>query len=355
MAATMEAVPKLITREHIIQNFLQQANWSDATRQAIPGDASYRRYERLTRGDASAILMDAPPERENTRAFVNAQRYLARAGYSAPAILQASPDEGLLLLEDFGNDSVTLRLRENPAEEAAIYADAIDLLAHMAGQGLQLTAESGSQFSTYDASLLLQEAMLFAQWLLPEILPVAQVVEAVESYEQAWQLLLEEADLTPAVVTHRDFHADNLFILSWKEGLSRIGLLDFQDAVLGRPAYDVVSLLEDARRDVDAAVVDASLKQFVVASGLGTSDFLRDYAFYGAQRNAKILGIFTRLYRRDGKPRYLAMLPRVWRYFDRNIEHPSLAALQAWRQRYIMPEVVQRILNLHALLAEPNR
>jgi aminoglycoside/choline kinase family phosphotransferase len=339
-----------LTREDAIRAFLARAGWADAARDPIPGDASFRRYERLRRGAESAILMDAPPERENTRAFVNAQRYFAHAGYSAPTILFDGAEKGLLLLEDFGDESVSSRLRAAPQEEGAIYADAVTLLAGVAGQGLTHLETSGCHFAPYDAALLEQEVMLLAQWLLPEILPVGQAVEAVEAYAETWRGLLAQAELAPQVVTHRDYHADNLFLLANRQGVARIGLLDFQDAVLGRPAYDLVSLLEDARRDVAPGVVAENLARFAALTGVDEAALLREYAFYGAQRNAKILGIFTRLYRRDGKPRYLGMVPRVWRYFEHNLTHPALAPLKAWRERYITPPIEARILHLQQAL-----
>lgn len=347
MAPSMAAMESSeITREETILTFLKKAGWESAVRHPIPGDASFRRYERLTKQDECAILMDAPPERENSRAYLNVQHYLRHAGFSVPHILCESVEDGLMLLEDFGNDSVSSRLREDASQESAIYADAVTLLAEMAAQGLTQLAPSGSHFPEYNDALLMQEVMLAAQWFLPEILPVGQVVEAVESYQKHWESVIAAADLSPQVITHRDYHADNLFLLSAKQGVARVGLLDFQDAVLGRPAYDLVSLLEDARRDVSAQVVEENLLRFCQLSGIDHSKFLQEYAFYGAQRNAKILGIFTRLYRRDGKSRYLGMVPRVWRYFDANLAHPSLAALKQWRDHYITPSVEARILHL---------
>lgn len=354
MAATMAATDAPgLSREDAIRHFLAAAGWAESVRDPIPGDASFRRYERLHLGERRAILMDAPPERENTSAFVNAQRYFEHAGCRVPQVLADASVEGLLLLEDLGDDSVSLRLKAIPGQEAAIYADAVAVLAHMAGQGLSRVASSGSSFMPYDETLLRQEVMLLAQWLLPEVLPVGIAVEAVEAYADVWDALLAGADLSPQVVTHRDYHADNLFLLPGREGMARIGLLDFQDAVLGRPAYDLVSLLEDARRDVSPNVVAACLAEFARQTGVSEDVLRREYAFYGAQRNAKILGIFTRLYRRDGKPRYLGMLPRVWRLFEQNLKHPSLAPLQAWRETYILPETEQRILNLqHSLTGQ---
>jgi aminoglycoside/choline kinase family phosphotransferase len=352
MATPMAIQNNNVTREACIQAFLQTSGWGDAKRHPIPGDASFRRYERLEKNGAYAILMDAPPERENTSSFVNAQRYLRHAGFSVPALLAEQSQNGLLLLEDFGDISVSLRLRTHPEEEATIYADAVAVLADMAKQGLRLVADSGSQFVDYHSELLMQEAMLLAQWLLPEILPVDRVVEAVESYATVWQQLIASFDISAQVVTHRDYHADNLFLLAGKQGIARMGMLDFQDAVLGRPAYDLVSLLEDARRDVAADVVEQNLTAFASATGISADQLLLEYAFYGAQRNAKILGIFTRLYRRDGKPRYLAMLPRVWGYFEGNLRHPALSSLREWREKYITASVETRLLGLHHLLTD---
>ncbi|WP_198162082.1 aminoglycoside phosphotransferase family protein [Sphingomonas sp. TDK1] len=296
--------------------FLASAAWDGARILPVAGDASFRRYFRVVDGDRSAILMDAPPPHEDPRPFLAVAQWLTDHGFAAPAILHADLDQGLVLLEDFGD----VRLRETvdaePARERGLYGAAVDLL-------VRLHAEEAGVDTPYDRAVYQREAGLFVEWYCPA---VGLNVDAA-GYVAAWDAVLAPLlDGHRPVTVLRDYHAENLMLI---EGGERLGLLDFQDALAGHPAYDLVSLLQDARRDVPAAVEAAMLARYREATGAGEA-FDIAYHVLGAQRNAKILGIFTRLWKRDGKPRYPALCPRVWAYLERDLAHPALAPVADW-------------------------
>ena len=320
-------------RAPLINEFLERSGWGGAARGALAGDASFRRYERLERGGHRAVLMDAPPDHEDVRPFVFVARHLKRLGLSAPEVLASDEEAGLVLLEDLGDDSYT-RLLEGGGEgdQRLIYQAAVDLLAHLHRQPLP------DGLPPYDDRLLLEEAELLTDWYLPARQdPPSPQVKA--EYRALWLGLFATARAGPEVMVLRDYHADNLMWLPRRGGLARVGILDFQDAVRGPAAYDLVSLLEDARRDVSPAFAEAMIRRYLAAAGLEPEPFRTAYAILGAQRNAKIVGIFTRLWKRDGKPAYLDLIPRVWGLLERDVAHPALAPMKAWLDRHIPPRV----------------
>lgn len=333
-------------RETRIDAFLSQLGWGDATRTVAAGDASFRSYDRVVRASGeSAIVMDAPPEKEDVRPFLNVRAYYEDEGYRVPALYGADVDNGLLLLEDLGSSSFSQVLREHPEREMALYQTACMVLAAKVHAGAK-----GVTIPYYDHAVLRREAALLPEWFLPLVMGKgARCDEASTAFMKAFESVIDDDYVQPDVVVHRDFHADNLFWLAQEHGVKRVAMLDFQDALKGHPAYDVVSLLEDARRDVSPAVVEACLGHFIDATGLKKESFLKAYAFFGMQRNAKILGIFTRLCQRDGKPHYLAFVPRVWRLFLHDLEHPSNAPIKAWREQYITADMERLINNPTAL------
>lgn len=303
--------------------FLARAGWGEATRSKLAGDASFRKYDRLRRGDTSAVLMDAPPPQENIRPFIYIARHLESLAYSAPRILAEDAEHGFLLLEDLGDD-LFARLIRNGAAETPLYEATIDFLLDLHRQA----APSG--IVPYDEQRLIDEVELFIDWYLPALtgrdVPQAQR----QAFRFLWTILAPEVAQEPHVLVLRDFHAENLLWLPQRRGPAKIGLLDFQDAVAGHPAYDLVSLLEDARRDVDPALAEVMLQRYISGSGVDDAAFRRAYAILGAQRNIRILGIFTRLWKRDGKPQYQAFMPRMWGLVERDLAHPALADLRGW-------------------------
>ncbi len=319
-------------RDAQIATFLAAAGWSSAERRKLAGDASFRRYERLSQQGRRAVLMDAPPP-EDVHPFLAVATILQRLGLSAPAILARDEAGGLLLLEDLGDDTYTRLLAEG-ADEAALYALAVDVLIHLQRRFDPLAAA----LPPYDETLLLAEAALLVDWFLPAASLTQIPGDLRESYLAVWRRILPlAADATPTLVL-RDYHVDNLLVLPERSGVAACGLLDFQDAVIGPASYDLVSLLEDARRDVTRDLATAMIERYLAAfPGLDRARFMASYAILGAQRNCKIVGIFTRLWKRDGKPQYLDHIPRVWRLIEQDLCHPALAPIAEWLTRHIPP------------------
>ncbi len=321
-------------REAQITAFLAAEGWGEAARTPLANDASFRRYERLCDGARRAMLMDAPPPREDVRPFLAIAGILHGLGLSAPEILAADCPAGLLLLEDFGDATYTSTLAADPECEAALYTMAVDVLItlHRRFEGAAPAAPA------YDSTLLLGEANLLTDWYLPALREAPDSLRG--EYEELWRDAFARLAPLGETLVLRDYHVDNLMWLRGRAGIQACGLLDFQDAVIGSPAYDLVSLLEDARRDVPADL-SAQLREryFDAFPGIDREAFNHAYALYGAQRGAKILGIFTRLDRRDGKPGYLAHIPRVWRWLEGDLNHPALSGIRAWFDRELPREI----------------
>jgi len=322
-------------RQGMIADFLARHGWGQARRCLLADDASFRRYERLERGDETAILMDAPPEFEDVQPFVTVARYLRSLGLAAPEIYAGDMARGLLLLEDMGDDLFARVIRDDPGREKALYRLAVDGLLHLHKFPVP------ENFPRYDRDMLGAELGLFVDWYLPgqdgHFLTDGERTE----FLALWHRTLAPLMQGPYCLTLRDYHAENLMVRPYQKGqenhLSRLGLLDFQDAVIGHPAYDLVSLLQDARRDVSCETEQEMLDYYLKHTGGDREDFCRDYAILGAQRNLKIIGIFTRLYLRDGKSTYLDKIPRVRALLDRDLAHPALAEVRAWLERYTPP------------------
>jgi aminoglycoside/choline kinase family phosphotransferase len=291
--------------------FLAANGWEDAEILPLAGDASFRRYFRVVAPDRRAVLMDAPPPQEDPRPFLRVGGHLRDLGLHTPAILASDLDRGLVLIEDFGDARMKEVIAADPARERAIYTQAIELVA-----GLQ--RHPAAPLPPYDMAVYQREAGLFTEWYAPAV----GIEVDREGYREAWAEALAPLAEDQSVTVLRDYHAENIMLLDG----GRLGLLDFQDALAGHPAYDLVSLLQDARRDVSPELEAAMLEHY---AGLAPLDRAA-YALLGAQRNAKILAIFTRLWKRDGKPGYLGYQPRVWAYLERDLMHPALAPVARW-------------------------
>lgn len=319
-----------------IEEFLARAGWAGVPRRKLAGDASFRRYERLETDSRRAVLMDAPPPQEDVRPFLAVARILHGLELSAPRILAEDTEAGLLLLEDFGDATYT-RLLADGGDEAALYALAIDTLI-----ALQRRFEPGMGVGVppYDEARLLTEAALLVDWYLPAVTGRQTDPGLREDYLAAWRAVLPHAAALPPTLVHRDYHVDNLMLLAGRAGIAACGLLDFQDAVLGSPAYDLVSLLTDARRDVPPALSDAMLQRYLSAfPEADRAGFASAATVLSVQRNCKIVGIFTRLCVRDRKPQYLQHIPRVWRLIERDLDHPTLKPVRRWFDRRMPPEL----------------
>lgn len=338
-------------RESEIAAFLDQAGWGAAERTMLAGDASFRRYERLAGPrNGHAVLMDAPPPQENVAPFRDVAQILRSLGMSAPQVLACDTARGLLLLEDFGDRTFGKLLAEG-AQQEPLYRLATDTLidlqrawaAHGAANGM------GAGLPAYDNALLIdREANLLLDWYMPAVGLTPDEGQR-ESYRQAWQEALARVHAHPSTLVLRDFFPDNLMLLDGRDGTAACGLLDFQDAVIGSPLYDLASLLQDARRDVPPEIEERMLQRYLSAfPELDAQDARVAYTVIAAQRHAKVIGIFTRLARRDGKPGYLAHIPRLWRMLNKALSAPALAPVHAWldtnlprTQRVIPPETTE--------------
>jgi N-acetylmuramate 1-kinase len=317
-------------RRRAMTAFLDASGWGGLALVPLAGDASFRRYYRVGGNGCSAVLMDAPPPQEDVGPYVAVAALLRNFGLSAPEVLAEDREQGFLLLEDFGDDTYT-RLLERGADEPGLYALAVDTLVEMQ-RVAELRGTPG--MPSYDTERLLAEAALLVDWHRP----LAGGLR--DEYLALWRELLPERGVLPPTLVLRDYHVDNLMLLPDRPGVRGCGLLDFQDAVTGPPSYDLVSLLEDARRDVSVCLRQAMTERYLAAfPALDRLEFLRSAAILAAQRNCKILGIFTRLWQRDGKPQYLAHIPRVWRLLEADLRHPALARIGCWLDRHLPPDV----------------
>lgn len=322
-------------RTDLMDRFQAFAGWGDARRSLLAGDASFRKYYRLERGAERAVLMDAPAPQEDVRPFIAIASHLAACGLSAPRILAEDVAAGFLLLDDLGDATYT-RLLAGGADEAALYALAVDVLGELHRHPAPVEAPP------YDDQRLLAEAGLLPDWFLPAVGVTVSATERA-AWDDAWRALLPVARAVPEVLVLRDYHVDNLMIVPGREGLAACGLLDFQDAVRGPLTYDVMSLMEDARRDIDPALVAAMKdRAFAVTEGVGREAFEASWAVLAAQRHAKVIGIFTRLWKRDGKPVYLQHIPRVWRLLEAACTHPATAPVAAWLDAHVPADARRR-------------
>ncbi|MBI5165999.1 MAG: phosphotransferase [Magnetospirillum sp.] len=319
------------SREALIHAFLTRAGWSGAARGRLAGDASFRHYDRLEKADGSrAVLMDAPPPKEDVRPFVRMAMHLQRLGYAAPQLLALDMEAGLLLLEDLGDDTYT-RLLARGHDEEALYALAIDVLADL---HRQMDAVPPA-LPAYDDERLLAEAALLTDWYMPAVLGCDTAAAIRTDYLARWRALFPRARQVPETLVLRDFHVDNLLLLP-REGLQACGLLDFQDAVGGPLTYDPMSLLEDARRNLAPGLVERMKARYLErVPGLDPDAFAASWAILAAQRHAKVIGIFTRLCKRDGKSAYLGHIPHVWRLLEASLAHPELAPIKDWLDRHL--------------------
>lgn len=322
----------------LLNDFLRQNGWSDGDRKLLAADASFRHYDRLTRPNESRVLMDAPPPMENVRPFLKVARHLEKLGYSAPHVYAADEENGFVLLEDFGDATYT-RLLKKGSDERALYALATDLLVDLHKLEAQTAIPDG--LPPYDDAALLREAMLFPDWFMPAAFGHETDKAAADEYALLWQEVFPLVQKMPKTIVLRDYHVDNLMILDGKTGLKACGLLDFQDALAGAVTYDIMSLLEDARRDIRPELFTEMQNRYISAMAdklPDTEAFLTSWAVLAAQRHAKVLGIFVRLCVRDGKPVYLRHLPRLWRLLERALEHPALAKLRLWFDKNVPAE-----------------
>ncbi|GAA4740771.1 phosphotransferase [Sphingomonas daechungensis] len=309
--------------------FLASCGWEGAEIRPLAGDASFRRYFRVQLGDRSAVLMDAPPQHEDVRPFVAVAEWLTRTGLTAPEILARDVSGGLLLLNDFGDERLRECLDSDPSRERELYEMATDVLVHLHGHPPM------PGLPPHGLQQWLEELKLFTEWYCPA---VGLTVDEL-AYCSAWTEVLEPIanDGLGPVTVLRDYHAENVMLVQGREGVKHFGLLDFQDALAGHPAYDLASVLEDARRDVPPAIERAMLDRYVTATSQDER-FARAYWGLAAQRNTRILGVFTRLWKRDNKPHYTHFQPRMWGLLERDLAQTGLEPVRRWFDENVGPE-----------------
>ena len=311
------------TRQEQAERFIASTDWSGAARTPLAGDASNRRYDRVRKdGLPLAVLMDAAPERgEDVRPFTTIARHLSDIGLSAPMIYAEDATHGFLLIEDLGDDLLARVVERRPELEAQLYQAAIDAL---------IVAQNAPPppLAPYDADAMAVTAMRLPDWYLPHATGQAVPDALASEYNALVRDMLDRLMTGPSVMVQRDYHAENLLWLPDRDGAARVGLLDFQDAMLGHPAYDLASLLKDARRDVATDVQREMLAYYIAQTGADAEAFTAAYAACSAQRNLRIIGGFARLCVRDGKPNYPDMMPRVWENLMGDLKHPEIAELR---------------------------
>jgi N-acetylmuramate 1-kinase len=324
------------------RRFLEEAGWAKAQVAPLAGDASFRRYHRLQLGSQSRILMEAPPAHEAVEPFIAVGRYLAGLGLSVPTVLAADPAAGFVLLEDLGDALFPVAIASG-ASEAELYAEATRVLAHVHSQPApKALAGVASVYSlpVFDVARFQREVDLVLDWYWPEAMGAPAADDIRQSYQAAWTPLWDLALASPTGLVQFDYHSPNLMWLPDRQAWRRVGVLDFQDSLQGPAAYDVVSLLQDPRRDVpDALETDLMARYLAETAVVDQAAFRAAYAVLGAQRASRILGVFVRLWRRDGKPGYLRHQPRVWRLLERNLQNPALSALKIWFDQHLPPPV----------------
>lgn len=315
--------------------FLDSQGLGAAPIALLAGDASFRRYYRLQSPSGPLVLMDAPPPQEDVRPFARLSAHLDALGFSVPRVLAADEANGLLLLEDFGDATYTRALAAG-ADEAELYALAVDVLLALHAIPSERALLPG--LPLYETDDMTDKAGLLMDWYPTLATGRAADPALAAEYRALWQATLPALDAGPRTLVLRDYHVDNLMLLDGRAGIRRCGLLDFQDAARGATAYDLVSLIEDARRDIDPVLYRTMLDRYLASlPPSARPDFLAAVALCAAQRHSRVIGVFSRLKLRDGKGHYLQHLPRLWWLFERALAHETLAPIRAFVDRHVPP------------------
>lgn len=331
-----------LDRNQALQQILYRNSISLQELSFLAGDASNRKYYRVdSRG---LVLMDAPPP-ESPEKYVQVTQLLLSKDFSVPNIIDSDVENGFVLIEDFGDDTYTKLLKHNTDQEESLYFLAIDTLVELHSE----FSIRSLNIRDYTLETHLNEALLFMDWYYLAIKGITPSQEIRQEFSELCQRALQGVwGTVPSSLILRDYHVDNLILLK-REGIHACGLLDFQDALWGSITYDIVSLLEDARRDISSTTVEKCWDRYFEAyPHLSRDIILQEAAVISAIRHAKIIGIFTRLYIRDRKPHYLTHIPRVWKLLQKCLDHPTLTDLNFWFQKHF-PEA-QRLIPPHGSL-----
>lgn len=309
-----------------VRAFLSGTAWKGSLCRPLTGDASLRKYYRLYKETRTAVLMDSSLLLASLAPFIQIDLHLAKLGFSAPAILERDEQNGFLLMEDFGDQTFT-SLLERETNPEKLYTLATDVLVHLHRHPRAIPAG----LRAYQPQKMLEDIELFLEWRTPNI-----SAQGKDEFRAVWREVLPGAHKLTASLLLRDYHVANLMLLPEREGVQQAGLLDFQDAYQGPTAYDLVSLLEDARRDVPQALKEKMLERYVSSIGISdTKAFAAALAILAAQRHTRVLAIFERLSRHEGKHDYKQLhSPRVEHMLQKALAHPLLAGVKAWFEKY---------------------
>lgn len=335
-------------RDGQIAQFLCTAGWESAKIRPLAGDASNRRYLRLAKGSETAVLMDAPPNSgEDIRPFVRISEWLSAKGFSAPKVYHKNEEQGLLLLEDLGDDLIARVVENDAGSESALYSAATDVLVKLH------QCEPPKNLIQYTSDLMADMTSPVFDWYLRGC---GEEATKPEGFTDHFKDLLNTYCTDKGVVVLRDYHAENLLWLPSRDGVQNVGLLDFQDALLGHRAYDLVSLLHDIRREVSPDVEQQMVYRYLDATGLEEQSFKAAFATLGLQRNLRIMGVFSRLCLHLGRPHYVDFLPRVWSLIVQELEHSALETIRSIVLHNIPPptsEILRKLKDQCATIQTP--
>ncbi|MEL0089269.1 MAG: phosphotransferase [Rhodospirillales bacterium] len=328
----------MTVREAARNLFLTDGGWENAAINWLAGDASFRRYARLNQAGKTAMLMDAPPAKESVGAFLRVAKILSEAGITTPQVLRADQNNGFLLLEDFGDDTFT-RVLNRGENAAALYDMAVDSLIQMRREIVQ----QPSEIPDYLPSTRAEHLSIVLDWLWPEILPTKPTVMQRNEFIDLWRNALVKAPTLGTGLVHRDFHVDNLMLL----GDGTCGVLDFQDAAWGPLAYDLASLIEDARRPLEPAIRTRCIDRYREAfPELEENEIIDAIAVHGGQRHMRVVALWVRLWRRDGKSKYLRHMRHTWNLLEASLCHPILAEVRAFLTKHMPNEAREQAIML---------
>ena len=317
-------------REELLREFIKNNSISENDMQLIETDASFRKYYRINKNNV--LIMDAPNERgESVKSFQIIDKILSEMGISVPAIHCIDEKNGFILLEDLGDQVFSRILNSN--NEYELYKNAIAVLAHIYLESIKKKFDNKKIYS-FSIDILIEEASLFYEWFLEKHCKISLVNEEKIEYQEIFKKIFYEIDFTSSSLVLRDYHVDNLILLKNRKGINQVGVIDFQDALIGSNAYDLVSLLEDVRRPIKTTLKEKLIEEYIDLTGYDLRRLLQEMRYFSIQRNLKIIGIFSRLKYRDGKPQYMELIKNAWNFIYSHLEDPSFRELKTWIFEY---------------------
>ena len=317
-------------REELLREFIKNNSISENDMQLIETDASFRKYYRINKNNV--LIMDAPNERgESVKSFQIIDKILSEMGISVPAIHCIDEKNGFILLEDLG-DQVFSRIL-NSDNEYELYKNAIAVLAHIYLESIKKKFDS-KNIHYYSIDTLIEETSLFYEWFLEKHCKISLANEEKIEYQEILKKIFNEINFTSSALVLRDYHVDNLILLKNRKGINQVGVIDFQDALIGSNAYDLVSLIEDVRRPITTTLKEKLIEEYIDLTGYDLRRLLQEMRYFSIQRNLKIIGIFSRLKYRDGKPQYMELINNAWNFIYSHLEDPSFRELKTWIFEY---------------------